>query len=147
MSISASEASRLTGKSKQTVINAINAGKISAVKDVDGVWQIEPVELFRHFQPASNLNGNGHPALDAPLGQLDAARQPLDDTYLTELISLREKVSMMERIIRDKDDVIGDLRRRLDEMTEVNTKYAAVIAQLAPPQPRKGWWQRLLGGA
>ena len=58
-----------------------------------------------------------------------------------------DKVAMLERIIRDKDDVIDDLRQRLDAATEQNTRLEAVLAtQLTPPQPtRRGWWQRLLG--
>jgi hypothetical protein len=132
MSISAAEASRLTGRSKQAVINAIKLGKISAVKDVDGTWQIEPVELFRHYQAASSVNGNGDHALDT---QLDGARQSLDGV---------DDTTMLERIIASKDDALRAKDIAIEVLTQENARLTAVVAQLAPPKAKAGWWQRLL---
>src|SRR5215213_949387 len=95
MSISAREAAKLTGLSKQAVINAINSGKISAVKSVDGAWQIEPVELFRHYQPVSTSNGNIDSEVDNTLQALDTL--PIE--------ALQVEVKMLREVLDTKDDV------------------------------------------
>ena len=52
MSVSAKQAAEQVGLSKQGVIKAIKQGKLSATKDDNGEWQIDPAELFRVYQPA-----------------------------------------------------------------------------------------------
>jgi len=158
MSISAAEASRLTGKSKQTVINAIKSGKMSAIKDLDGAWQIEPVELFRIYPPAST---NGHP-LDT---KLDDALQGVDgpsvDGLQAEVRLLREVIEAKEDVIAAKDDTIADLRSRLNAEQEERRRLSMMLAATPPLSPAappathpptpsaqeapKGWWARLWG--
>jgi hypothetical protein len=52
MSLSAKQAAEQVGLSKQGIIKAIKQGKLSATKDDNGEWQIDPAELFRVYQPA-----------------------------------------------------------------------------------------------
>lgn len=151
MSISAAEASSLTGKSKQAVINAIKSGKISAIKDVDGTWQIEPVELFRYYQPVSS-NGASRAAAHGHQvnGQLDDTLPPLDtpsvDGLQTEIRLLRELLETKDAVIAAKDDAIGDLRARLNVEQEERRRLTMILtaAQAAPKS--KGFWARLFGG-
>lgn len=158
MSISAAEASRLTGKSKQAIINAIKLGKISAVKDIDGAWQIEPVELFRVYTP---LSTNGH-QVDIKLDtQLDDTLQPLDTpsvgTLQVEVKMLRELLEAKDDVIAAKDDTIGDLRSRLnieqEERRRLSMMLTATASAPTPPAPvaqeprLKGFWARLFGGS
>jgi hypothetical protein len=42
-------ASQATGCAKSTILRAIKAGRISAVRDDLGQWQIEPAQLFHVF--------------------------------------------------------------------------------------------------
>lgn len=128
MAISPSEAAKLVGMTKQGIIRAIHAGKLSATKNEGGQYEIDPVELFRVYDPVATSDNSETP------DQSD---------------SLRTQVTMLERMLRDKDDVIADLRQRLDVATEENVRLSAVVtSQLHPPQPqpRRGFWQRLLGG-
>jgi hypothetical protein len=53
MPYSLKHAATATGKSKPTILRAIQSGKISAEKDVQGEWQIEPAELHRVYPPVS----------------------------------------------------------------------------------------------
>jgi hypothetical protein len=147
MSISAAEAAKLTGLSKQAVINAIKSGKISAVKDVDGHWSIQPVELFRHYQPVSSVNGNDHQELDETLHPIDT---PSVDSLRVEVKLLREVLDTKDAVIAAKDDTIADLRSRLNVEQEERRRLSMMLmdTQAAPPptpQPRT-WWQRLFGG-
>jgi hypothetical protein len=45
------EASDATGLNRSTIFRAIKAGKISAVRNEQGTWQIEPSELHRVYAP------------------------------------------------------------------------------------------------
>jgi hypothetical protein len=41
------------GVSQSTVLRAIKSGKITGTENANGDWEVEPVELLRHFKPAS----------------------------------------------------------------------------------------------
>jgi hypothetical protein len=58
MPYSLKQAATATGKSKPTILRAIQGGKISAEKDQQGEWQIEPAELHRVYPPVSERNGS-----------------------------------------------------------------------------------------
>lgn len=122
MGISAKEAAELVGMSKQGIIRACRSGKISATKNLNGEWDIEPVELFRVYPPVSTLI-------------------PTDTPTFTPNENLQEKVEMLERIIRDKDDVIADLRTRLDAESDERRKLTLMLTTEKQSQPN--WWQRL----
>src|SRR3546814_3761162 len=47
MGITLREASEKVGVTRQTLMKAINTGRVSAEKSDNGEWRIEPVELFR----------------------------------------------------------------------------------------------------
>ena len=49
MSWSVSRAARETGLSKSTISRAIKSGRISATRQHDGSYLIEPAELFRVY--------------------------------------------------------------------------------------------------
>ena len=51
MSYSLVEAATACGINRSTVLRAIKAGKISASKDEQGEWRIEPAELHRVYPP------------------------------------------------------------------------------------------------
>lgn len=56
MAYTLGEAAKAAGKSKPTILNAIKTGKISAKKDEQQRWQIEPVELHRVYPPTDQFN-------------------------------------------------------------------------------------------
>jgi hypothetical protein len=64
MSYSLVTAAAATGVSRTTVLRAINAGKISAERDAQGAWVIQPGELHRVFPPL--------PLLAAPPAQVQS---------------------------------------------------------------------------
>lgn len=51
--MSLSEAAKAVQKTKQTVLNAINSGRLSASKDHHGQWRIDSAELLRVYPVAT----------------------------------------------------------------------------------------------
>jgi excisionase family DNA binding protein len=134
---SIADAARACGTSKSTVLRAIKAGRISAVRDdVTGAFQIDPAELHRVFPPASEDDDAPQDAvIDAPRAALQA-----------ELKAAEARIAEMLDAARFKDDVISDLRRRLDQEAEERRRLTALIAAATPASPpassRRWWWSR-----
>lgn len=153
MSWSISRAAKETGLSKSTISRAIKSGRISAQRQDDGAYLIEPVELFRAYpRPAAQ------PTPDAHHDAVRNAREEPSATTSYEIEILRVKLAMTEEMLtREREnarlqlDTVEDLRRRLDAATE------RVLALSQPPQPsadthrdvtrnpprptyRRGWW-------
>jgi hypothetical protein len=132
MSLSVKEAADLVGMTKTAIFKAIKVGKISAVKDVNGEWQIEPVELFRVYPPIS-----------------DSSRKPSAPSSQSAIDSLQRENELLR-------DTVNDLRRRLDAETEARNKEAEerrnlmllltdsrTPAQASQTEQPKGFWARL----
>ena len=110
------QAAREAGKSKATLLAAIRGGRLSAPKDELGRYQIDPAELFRVYPPP------------AQRPDMETATDPLQPT--TETALLRQKVELLERIIRGIENERNDLRRRLDAEGEARENAAADIRRL-----------------
>jgi predicted site-specific integrase-resolvase len=130
MGISAKEAAERVGISKDGILKAIRTGKISAQKDINGTWQIEPVELFRVYPAVSTSD---HAPIDATL---QSSTEASTDSLQSEIKVLRE---MLQR----QDEVIADLRGRLDVATEGWHKTTLILSDKQQP---RSWWQRVFGG-
>ena len=135
------QAARAVGKAKSTISRDIKAGKISATRNPDGSVSIDPAELHRVYPataaPATGA-GNGHWNDSQP--RRNGAGTALE----------RENAVLRERLT-DKDNVIEDLRRRLDAAgqrldaeAEERRKLTMILTDR---RPRIGWWRRLFGRA
>jgi Sperm tail len=173
MSYSLKQAAEATGKTKPTILRAIQLGKISAKKDEHGEWQIDPAELHRVYKPVSKDE-----PIDALVGDTGAQREL---ELLREMLADRDK--QIERIMSDKDRQIESLNRRLEAvdeerrttlrqltalLTDQRAKPASEAIPMPPPaspaeaedhpdrqSPRHvspapasevGWWRRMVGG-
>lgn len=150
MSWSVSRAARETGLSKSTISRAIKSGRISAARQHDGSYLIEPAELFRVYprnvaQPPSSTHH-------------EAARNPREEAFSTisnEVELLKLKLAMTEELLAQErensqrqQETVHDLRRRLDAATD----KVLSLAQLAQPSAdasrdaprtppkRRLWW-------
>ncbi|MBP9912783.1 MAG: hypothetical protein KBF26_05175 [Opitutaceae bacterium] len=110
------QAAREAERSKATLLEAIRSGRLSAPKDELGRYQIDPAELFRVYPPTGQRP-------DA-----ETATDPLQPT--TETALFRQKVELLERIIRGIENERNDLRRRLDAESEARENAAAEIRRL-----------------
>lgn len=126
MGISAKEAAELASVSKGAILRAIKSGRMSATKDVNGEWEIDVAELSRVY----------------------TVRAPSEREDTPEYTpGAQREIELLREMLRDKGEVIEDLRRRLDAESDERRRLTALLEAMAPPKPRKaGWWQRLLGG-
>ena len=102
------QAAKEAGKSKQTILDAIRNGRLSAPKDEQGRYQIDPAELFRVY-PVTGQQTSQRP--DAETG----TDHPRPDTG----------TAFFERIIAGLESERDDLRRRLDQSEEAREREAA----------------------
>jgi predicted site-specific integrase-resolvase len=138
MNLSAREAAEAVGLSRDGILKAIRTGKLSAQKNQNGEWRIEPVELFRVYTAVS---ANGHsPVAVSPQTSEDASVE-----------SLQAELRQFQQRLADKDDVIEDLRQRLDAEADERRKLTLILTEtrsIVPPAPvpqRRSWWQRVWG--
>lgn len=137
------QAAEATSKSKPTILRAIQRGKISAQKDADGEWRIEPAELHRVYPPVA---GSGtHTVVDVMgerEGELRALRREMEvrDEKLAAVEGERERERQLMQ------DTIDDLRRRLDTEAEERRKLVALLTDQRSrkaAQPHRGWLRQL----
>lgn len=154
MSWSISQAAKETGLSKSTISRAIKAGRISASRQDDGAYLIEPAELFRVYP-----RGVAQPPQDA---RHEAVRNPHEEARTTpshDVEILQVKLAMTEAMLqqerensRKQQETVEDLRRRLDAASEKVLALAQPAQPLSdaphdaprnPPQPRRWWsWKK-----
>lgn len=135
MGISVREAAEQTGLSKAAIFKAIRTGKVSAQKDEQGQWEIQPVELFRVYTPVHSYS---HSQVN------DGTQQSVRE----DIAGTQRENELLRQMVRDKDDVIADLRQRLDAESDERRRLTALLEALTPPRTAapRSWWARLLGG-
>ena len=102
------QAAKEAGKSKQTILDAIRGGRLSAPKDEQGRYQIDPAELFRVY-PATGQQTSQRPDMETGT---DPTRPDTETAFF-------------ERIIAGLEGERDDLRRRLDQSEEAREREAA----------------------
>lgn len=144
-----SQAAKATSKSKSTLNRAIKSGRLSATKNADGTFSIDPSELVRAFPQ----NDPEH----APL----VHHERVVERYGTEESS---RVAMLERLLeREREalarerEVSADLKEDRDRwraqatglLSDLRTAQEKATSAASPqvlPEPRpKGFWKRLFG--
>ena len=120
-------AAKATGKSKPTIQRAIKSGRISAKKNENGTYAIDPAELHRVY-PAVTSNSNDN-------GTVKQSETPNSNTMLQREIEL-----LREQLDRERDTVT-DLRRRLDAESEerrsANEECRKLTMMLTDMRPKK----------
>src|SRR3954451_9471628 len=141
------QAARATGKSKSVIHTAIKTGRISATKDEDGTYSIDPAELHRVFPPAPSQNGSEERDSDVP----ESSDLRFENGRLKgELHQLRERLAAIDNQHDGERlqlvDQIEDFRRRLDQSAQSrrdkDRQLTAVLTdqrpKAEPPSPNTG---------
>lgn len=121
------EAAKATGKSKATISKAIKSGRISAIKDETGTFQIAPSELHRVYQPTVHYEHQETPKL--------TAENDKDSGIIREL---QAHLQAVRERLEDKETVIADLREDRD-------KWRQQATALLPDHRPKGLWKKIFG--
>jgi hypothetical protein len=124
MNYTLGEAAKATGKTKPTILRAIQAHKISAKKNEHGQWQIDPAELHRLYEP---------------IREEQSETQRGNDTLQVEVTFLRELVADLRE---DRDR----WRTQAEKLLLTDQRAQTIITP--PPMPaaeapvKRRWWQR-----
>lgn len=122
MQLTVGQASKEIGKAKTTVSRAIKKGKLSAKKNDDGSYSIDPAELFRAFPPkVETVKAQPH-------------------ATASEQAQLRE-IELLQRLVSDQ-------KERITGLEADKERIWGLLENLQGKQPepaRKGLWGRVFG--
>ena len=121
MSYTLGMAAKATGKSKTTIQRAIAKGTISAHKEKNGRYSIDPSELHRVF-PMVSTDTVAQPS------QVDTSRPP-DET------PLQVKVEALEAMLEREREALTEMRSDRDAWKQQATAFLS-----APESKRRRWW-------
>ena len=98
MKHTAGTAAKAVGKTKSTITKAIASGKLSAIKNDNGAWEIDASELYRVYPPT-------------PLETVEIEQ---NDT-LKEMGRNSKEIQALERLLKAAEEQIDDLKADRDE--------------------------------
>lgn len=140
MKYTLSQAAEATGKNKATIQRAIKSGKISAVKNSSGAYEIDPAELNRAFDVITQRVAQRPNTTERNTRKTDK-NSPYNSALLRiaelekELAVAEERKHGLEGQLHHLTETVDDLRKRLDHSEN------RVNALLSAP-PKRGWWNR-----
>lgn len=130
MAYTLGQAAEATGKAKSTILKSINAGRISAIKDDFGNWQIQPVELHRIYPPLPKETVGEQPEKRERTGE----QLPGNTEEQAKIRELQARIEVMQELL---DQIKGER----DNLREQNTRLTALLpAPKAEQQPLNRWW-------
>ena len=131
------EAADAVGVSKSTLFRAIRTGRLSATRNDDGNFRVDPAELFRVYPPAN-------PERSAPTR---ATPQVMTRDATADDTDLKVRNAALEAEVQGLKAMVEELRRSREKCEAQAERLA-----LAPPTPitvnvpeRRPWWRQLAG--
>lgn len=123
-----SQAAKALGKSKSTLNRAIKTGRLSATRNEDGTFSINPAELYRAFpEPSENAR----------------QERPKEPERIAVPDDLGGRISLLQQLLEREREAVADLKEDRDRWRQQATSLLAnqEAAPAAPPQvkPRR-WW-------
>ncbi len=131
MAYTLGEAAKATGKSKATISKAIKSGKISAKKQENGAYQIDPSELHRVYQPVSETPIDKH--LETP------KETGVNTDALLKIKELELRLEVASEKLDDREAQMNDLRQDRDKWRQQAT------ALLESKVQDRGLWAKIRG--
>ena len=135
MAYTLGEAAKATGKSKPTIQEQIKKGRISAVKDDLGRYQIDPAELHRIYPPVQKEEPETEQSLTGRLAEKEA-----------EIKALQARLEAISELKGRIENECEDLREDRNFWRLQARALPAPEASAQEPQTQKrGFFQRLFG--
>lgn len=137
MGIRLSDAAKLVGMSKNGIVKAIKAGKVSGQKNVHGQWEVDPAELTRVYKAIEQVSTHKSEPVRVSEPRENKDVQP-------EIQLLREQINLLREQL---DDAKGREVKILKMMDEQITNIRMLTDQrLEKTQDEgRGVWKRLFG--
>lgn len=137
MKLTLGEASKETAVSKGTLSKAIKSGKISAHRNENGSFAIDPAELFRVFPKQ----------VETP--QAEQSETPMETHgNALEAVRLQGELEAAQREAIILRDTIADLRTDRDAWRQQAERQTLLLQDRRGEEvgsDRTGWFDRLLG--
>lgn len=136
------QAAELTGKSKSTLTRAIKSGRLSASRDGEGMYAIDPAELARAYPFVERPDAQHDARHGAPRnGETEADDAAILRLRLSLLVDEQDRErSAAEREREQLAATVADLRMRLDRAEQ---RITALIGDQRPKEKRSWWrWRR-----
>lgn len=144
-----SQAAKAISKSKSTLNRAIKSGRLSAVRNEDGTFSIDPSELARVFPQNTQER--------EPLTQQERITERPGTEVSSQVAMLEQLLEREREALAREREVSIDLKEDRDRWraqatgllsdlrtAQEKTAPAASPEALLSPQP-KGFWKRLFG--
>jgi hypothetical protein len=135
MNYTLGQAAKATGKSKPTIQRAIKNGRISASREHDGSYVIEPSELHRVFEPV--MGGSN---------EEQGLKQSVPITSDSDVERLKGVLEGLEKAYRQIEGERDNLREQLAESNEERRTTLRQLTALLTDQRAKeetksrSWW-------
>jgi hypothetical protein len=126
---SLAQAAKASGKSKPTIMRAIKAGKVSAMRRDDGSYQIDPAELHRVYPVPGDEGGTVKQSVPLNGAGTFPGHNAAD--------SVHTRLAVAEAELRLKDEIIAELRRTNALLMDQRQQS---VASVSPPGRRRAWW-------
>ena len=133
------QAAKATGKSKATISQAIQKGKICAEKDEHGRWRIEPAELHRIYPVASSTDSRQTGSKENETNGLQDALHRVE-VLETELRASRKQNEYLEAQIEDLKGQREDLKGQHEQLRTDAEAWRGLATQ------KRLTWRGLFGG-
>lgn len=152
---SLSQAAKRVGVSKATIHRAIKSGKLSANRQDDGSYKIDPSELSRVYQMTAGDMSEGTPeTASEPVsrGSGETIRNPSRNApeplsaaaavLQAELGGARQLIALLEAQV---EDLRGDRDGWRQQAETAQRLLTYEREKTSPPTPARQWWRRLAG--
>lgn len=131
-------ASKATGKTKTTISNAIKKGRISAVKNDLGHYQIDISELHRVFPPIKKHRSSNTPKVTTQ----DHLIIPKNSDLNTQVYAKNEIIKMKDEMYQKAEQEIEDLKMQRDQWQKEATANRLLLENHAEKSQRI-WYQKI----
>lgn len=144
-----SQAAKAISKSKSTLNRAIKSGRLSAIRNGDGTFSIDPSELARAFPqngPERATMVRQEPALERPGTEDSSKIAMLEQLLEREREALAREREVSADLKEDRDRWRAQATGLLSDLRTAQEKTApAAYSEALPASQSKGFWKRLFG--
>lgn len=153
--LSLSQAAKAIGCSKSTIGRAIKSGRLSALRNDDDTFSIDPSELSRafpkrgpgtHGDASNDTMRNPKNRMGDPGAEADEIKALRDELARAQQRAAAAEAKAEERaaVADERAETIADLRARLDREGEERRKLTAILTDQKAPTPNqvRPFWQR-----
>ncbi|MFC6792951.1 excisionase family DNA-binding protein [Methylobacterium komagatae] len=145
--LSLREAAEQTGVSKSTIFRAIKSGRMSAPRNDDGEFLIDPAELFRVYPPKAKSSEN--PTISGDVPAQPETHSAGRDASDHETVELRIRNAALEAELKGLRAMADELRQARDKWESQAERLTLALAAPKPveaPAPvaeavaPRSWW-------